>query len=206
MNRWQSRSGLTLIEAVVLLGVLVVLACVFLPALATTRRDRRFDCVLNLKHIGSGFRLWAADHGEKLPWQVSETKGGTLEYGDSANAFQHFLVASNELDSPKILRCYADNGRLRALFWTNLANSNLSYFVAPGTSDKGLLAGDRFLSTNQHVLRGLVTFTKSKGMRWAKGGHQGWGSVLFSDGSVLMVKPRELGSKITNFPIRVAIP
>lgn len=201
----RENSALTAIDLVVLLGLAAVLACLFLPALASTGSSRRMNCVSNLKQIGIAFHLWAQDHADQLPWEVSSNGGGTLEFAGT-DVVRHFAVASNELNSPKILWCYADRDRTRASLWTNFARTNLSYFVALQSGVGGILSGDRFFSTNNHLLSGNATISQPKGLRWAFGSHERNGSLLFRDSSVRIVKSKDLRNAITNFPVRILFP
>lgn len=201
----RQNSALTAIELIVLLALAAVLACLFLPALASTGSSRRMNCVSNLKQIGIAFNLWAQDHADQLPWEVSTNDGGTQEFAGT-DVVRHFAAASNELNSPKILWCYADGARTRASLWTNLAHTNLSYFVALQGGTQGILSGDRFLSTNNHLLSGTVTISQPKGLRWAFGSHERNGSLLLRDSSVRIVKSRHLKDAVTNFPVRLLFP
>ncbi len=96
-----------------------------LPALARAKQKaQRINCVNNLKQDGLAFRLWEGDNGDKYPMAVSTNKNGTMEYG--GDVFHHFQVMSNELSTPKILACPADN-RTAAATFAGLKNQNVSY-------------------------------------------------------------------------------
>src|SRR5438876_11422282 len=106
--------GLTLTEVLVVSATIGVLAAVALPAVAPRRsQSARISCICHLKQIGIAFRLWANDHAGNFPWTVAQTNGGTLEFAMSSQVWRHFQVASNELNSPKILTCPADSDRTR---------------------------------------------------------------------------------------------
>jgi hypothetical protein len=113
----------------------VAMLAVWIPILTRPKpRSARINCVSNLKQIGLGFRMWSNDHGDLFPWRVPTNEGGTLEYANSAEVFRHFLAASNELNSPKILACSQDQKRLRTNLFDFLSNQNLSYFVEINTN------------------------------------------------------------------------
>jgi len=111
--------------------------------------------------------LWAASHGDRVPWLTPWEEGGTFYSSGSAPAppwlgqqnrsYFQFTWISNELVSPKYLVCPADTDRRVALNWSptdplrgfrhsNLQDNALSYFVSPhaGAERPGfLLSGDR---------------------------------------------------------------
>ena len=123
------------------LVTLVILPGMLLPALAKAKsRAQRINCVNNMKQIGLAFRIWAVDHGDKFPFNVSTNQGGTLELclpgadGFDRNAAFHFRVMSNELSTPKILICVADSAKEAALTFESLRAGNVSYQVRSGTN------------------------------------------------------------------------
>src|ERR1035438_10904304 len=105
-----SNQGFTLVGLLIIIAVIAILAAMLLPALASAKRKaKRINCVNNLKQDGLAFRLWEGDNGDKYPMAVSTNKNGTMEYTEDGNAFRHFQVMSNELSTPKILVCPADD-------------------------------------------------------------------------------------------------
>ena len=167
---------------------IVLLAAFLLPKLGGSRRSKRVMCLGNLKQVGLGFQMWTVDHGDKFPWLVSTNEGGSMEYANSTDVFRHFLVTSNELSSPKILVCSADQSRIRwSAFDQRFGNRNLSYFIGLDANEmlpQAVLSGDRSISTNGQIMSGLLTLANSSPVRWAKGLHAEGGNVALGDGSV----------------------
>ena len=64
-------------------------------------------CVNNLKQFGLAARLWALDNEDRLPPNI--------------------VCMSNELSTPKILVCPADNSRQVATDWSTFTPGNCSY-------------------------------------------------------------------------------
>ena len=88
-------SGLTLIEVLVVIVVIAVLAAMLLPPPSGKRRAQRITCMFNLKQTGESFRMWSLDHNDRLPMQITTSKGGTMELVQSGSAAVHFLALTN---------------------------------------------------------------------------------------------------------------
>ncbi|HEY5345842.1 MAG TPA: prepilin-type N-terminal cleavage/methylation domain-containing protein, partial [Verrucomicrobiae bacterium] len=111
----QSRRAFTLVELLVVVFVLFVLAAMILPNLAGSQKSPRIGCVNYLKQIGLSYRIWAGDNGDKYPFHLSVTNGGTLGLANGRNAWINFLVMSNQLSTPKILHCPSDTDKIAAI-------------------------------------------------------------------------------------------
>jgi hypothetical protein len=119
----------------------LIVAAMLLPALAKAKeRAISINCVNNMKQIGLAFKVWALDHEEQFPFNVSTNNGGTMELcvagkdGFEANAASHFLVLSNELSTPRVLVCPADTSARAALDFSSLSAGNVSYRLRSGTN------------------------------------------------------------------------
>jgi len=182
------RGAFTLIELVVVIVVIALLAGLALPMLARAkRRQQLISCNSNLKQVGLSFRVFASDHGEQDPDDVSTTNGGAKELVAPGATFLQFRAMSNELSTPYVLTCPTDR-RKPAANWASLTESNLSYFVgldADPTTPMALVSGDRNLSVNGVAVRsGLLELTTNCLVGWTKEMHRGAGIVLLGDGSV----------------------
>jgi prepilin-type N-terminal cleavage/methylation domain-containing protein len=186
------RLAFTLVELLVVVAIIGVLAAILLPAISQApARAKRIKCVSNLRQIGIGFHTFAADHGQLFPMQVPLAEGGSLEFVPTPQAYRHFQVMSNNLETPRILLCPADT-RQAASNWPSLLNPNVSYFVgltATFTNPAAILAGDRNISSIA-TTGGQVIVNASAG--WSSNLHQFKGNLLLSDGSVHQVNDAQL--------------
>jgi hypothetical protein len=160
--------------------------------------------------------MWANDHAERFPWQVPEVDGGTKELEHLPYAALHYLAASNELVSPRILKCPQDTGRISTNVWNAPLHLSLSYFAAlhaDETKPNTMLAGDRNISTNSSTMVGLLTAQNAGELQVTKDLHKTFVNLALADGSVAQLKPADLRKRaaaemeaLTNQPVRLVIP
>ena len=181
----------TLVEMLVVIGIIAMLAALLLPALSGSQmRARRIACENHLRQMGIAFQIFAHDHNGRFPMQVSTNDGGSLEFvqngalvnGPFYFGFRHFQPLAGILETPKILVCPADT-RLAATNFVTLNNSNISYFVgvnADYSQPMSILAGDGNLASGATIVR------RPAGSRltWTAAQHRFKGNVLFADGHV----------------------
>jgi prepilin-type N-terminal cleavage/methylation domain-containing protein/prepilin-type processing-associated H-X9-DG protein len=68
MSRTSHRTGFTLVELLVVIGIIATLIALLLPVLSRARESaRRIACAANLRSIGQGFFLYATDNKGDLP-------------------------------------------------------------------------------------------------------------------------------------------
>jgi competence protein ComGC len=196
-------SAFTRLELAVVLGVILVLALLAIPAIARAQaKAKRIHCVSHLKNLGLGLRIFSADHNRAWPWQVSTNKGGSKEFlNDPSLAWPHFLSFSNEVSTPRIARCPSDRDAVQPDAWADArTNSAFSYFLGLDAGEEDpltILSGDSNLELNGQRLRStLVTLQTNADLRFDNSRHDhvapGPGNILLGDGSVHQVTSARL--------------
>jgi hypothetical protein len=125
---------------------LIVLA-LLLPALAKAKHSggrpgrpvrERAGCENNMRQIGLAFKVWALEHNDHFPFNVSTNSGGTLELcepgpdGFDKNAIAHFRAVSEDLGTPNLLTCPNDPGKRPAANFATLQQGNITYQLRTG--------------------------------------------------------------------------
>src|SRR5437762_2546340 len=69
------RRAFTLIELIVVIGVIAMLAAILFPVFAQARRAaRKTSCQSNLRQLGMAFHLYAQEYDERLPPYLTPVK------------------------------------------------------------------------------------------------------------------------------------
>lgn len=183
------RAAFTLMELLLVIGVVAVLVVFLYPSLVRAKqKSQRISCTSYQKQIALGFRIWAGDNTNVYPMQISVESGGSKEFIASGETFRHFQVMSNELSTQAVLKCPSDNERTQVRsFVPTLSNSNVSYFVgidADETEPQRILTGDRIIFKGVRPPNGFVGLTSNNFAGWSADIHQGSINVALADGSV----------------------
>jgi hypothetical protein len=203
------RNAFTRIELSIGIAAVVLVLLVSATGLADTRnRSRRAGCVDNLRQIGQGVQLWAADHENKNPWLVPQANDGTrpnLGSTKPANTWFEFFYLSNQLVTPKILVCPSDKIRFTnaATDWSSTVygykarnNAATSYTIglhSVFSNPNSLLSSDRNLQVDSIFgncamgINGVPTvhLTTPTLTVWTNSIHLSSGNLLLNDGRVL---------------------
>ena len=213
LRRDRERSlGFSLWDLLAIVAIGFIGGMLLLPTVGCKAKARTgVRCVSNVKQVGLALRMWANDHQNQYPFMVSMTNGGSLEFATSPEVFRHFLAASNELVSPKILACPDDKETRRENMWTNVSNANVSYFVGLTAREElpaSILVGDRNVTGGGVVHGTIMVFSNSTAADFTTEMHNEQGNFALADGSGSQATPDMLREALETggLPARLAIP
>ena len=214
LNNRRPGKGFTMVEVIIVLAVLAVFGAMLLPKLTSRRTGCRISCTNNLKQIGLSFRLWSGDNNDRYPMQLSVRSNGVLELVEAGYIAPAFTILSNELSTPRVLRCPEDKVRKMAVnFSRDFYEANISYFLGLDASELApqmILTGDDNIEVSGKLAgRGRLDITKSTVVSWSDQRHNRQGNVCLADGSVQGLSTNGLRSAIRNIStnnLRLAFP
>jgi len=195
--------AMTIMEVVVVVIIVAALIAIVLPAFVPDQhyahRSVNISCINNLKEDGLALKIWAGDHNDHWPQFLSVTNGGAKELLSAGNVAAYFETMSNELSTPKILACPADEEHAATFNFTTLANTNISFFVSLDAAEsrplEPVFGDDNFAVDDVPVKPGLINLWTNRSVAWTARRHRFAGNVALADGSVRQMS----NASLTNF-------
>lgn len=191
-----STRAMTLTELVCVVAIIVILVAMILPTGHGDRRHyMRIKCINNLKNVGLAYRIFATDHNELFPFQLSTKDEGSLELRH--DVYAQFRTLSNELSTPKILLCPRLHPATETTNWFSLDASNVGYYVgltASQTNTNSILSGDTGFTVNgAKAMAGINQIRASEVLTYPKKlhGDSDLANLVHADGSVLPFRDRD---------------
>lgn len=151
-----------------------------------------------MKQLNLALSLFAEDHNDQYPWQISTNDSGVKEWVGTRKTFLLFAARSNEVNNPRVLWCPKDTGRRPSpsFIKPGLDNNNLSYSVGLDAREKEPLAplfGDRNLVVDGRLLaNGIYPVSTQQVVAWGAKNHQHAGNMPLNDGSVRQLNDQQL--------------
>jgi len=157
----QNRRAFTLVELLIVIGIIAILAGLLLPVLAQAKgKARRLHCQSNLRQISVGVALYADDHKERMPVVAPHELGGPQSlvpasdpwlparmFGGALRAEERPLNAY--LESREVFRSPSDKGE--PLWWFDTAD-----YQAKSTC-YGLYGSSYFYASSYNRMGGVVS-------------------------------------------------
>lgn len=155
MKRVRSHA-FTLVELLVVMGIVALLAALFLPVMGrAAEQGRATACLSNLKQVGIGLRLYLDENNNRMPVMQNRARGTNTIV---TNAVE--VVLARDLGNTQVLRCPSDRARWfedtgSSYLWNFLLNGqpadHLRIFGLPLKPDGVALFSDK---DNFHAARG----------------------------------------------------
>jgi prepilin-type N-terminal cleavage/methylation domain-containing protein/prepilin-type processing-associated H-X9-DG protein len=103
-RRGRFRHGFTLVELLVVIGIIALLMALLMPALSRAREDsRRVKCLSNLKSIGQGLYTYAQTYRDRLP------NGNFRGSANPDKGDQVLVQFAQDYETPGVFYCPSDN-------------------------------------------------------------------------------------------------
>jgi len=139
-SRSQRRGGFTLVELLVVIGIIAVLISILLPTLSSARQAaKNVQCLSNLRQIGTACVMYMqANKGVCPPFRFESTaQAGWTPGGFWANFLseQHYLKGNAGLGS-NVFLCPNSIDELETNFWISPPSrtANCGYFLYQGSA------------------------------------------------------------------------
>jgi prepilin-type N-terminal cleavage/methylation domain-containing protein len=122
------KSGFSLIELMVVIGIIAVLIGIILPAISSARAQASsIKCLSNIHELGIALRLYSADNKDSYPINISSP---SPKYWNDSDRLGHYLPLPNTAMNPSsVFWCPVDDGAQQSYSMNVWASSAADKFV-----------------------------------------------------------------------------
>ncbi|MGD9495628.1 MAG: type II secretion system protein [Armatimonadota bacterium] len=115
----RNRRGFTLIEMLVVVGIIAVLAAIIFPVYAQARgKARQAQCTSNLRQLGQAHEMYSSDHDELYPFAIDAADEYAPQIWDGFPQWQAWIPYMDRLEnvlqpytkSREVFHCAGDTG------------------------------------------------------------------------------------------------
>lgn len=214
--------GFTLIEVLVVVAILAALAALAVPAVGDAiESGERVKCAGNLRSLGAGIQLYAADHNGRLP---GTTHNGTNYWIQELHAvlgsnYDRARISPIDPKGPQRLAqggtSYVMNARVNPEAFANefgeidpgeIVYDNLSRIPSPSRAILLFLASTNkgTAASEDHICGDISSWSGFRSQTWpdayggtpGDGGTNGLSNYLFADGHVQTIPAAEVKARI----------
>lgn len=177
----RNRAGFTLVELLVVVAIMAILAGLLIPAIiAAQEKGRRVDCMNNLSQFGKAMMMYAIDHDEAFPSNLT-------------------VLARTYTRDPHLYKCRSDRVRSVATSVKDITPASADKYCsfnlvtrdADGSPVTSSSPPTMMIACDKDGPHGNVTAGGFGGNHGGDGGN-----VLFGDGGVRWVETARWGSNI----------
>ncbi len=117
------RRAFTLVELLVVIGIIAILIAILMPTLTKARESaRRAECLSNLRQVGLSFRFYAMNNRDQVPlgYRANTKQFNSMIYSSTAKRLVLFgwLYTAGLMKNPKVFFCPSENDP-RSMFATD---------------------------------------------------------------------------------------
>ena len=108
------RRGFTLVELLVVIGIIAVLISILLPTIARAQEaSRRVNCLSNLRQVYTAYVFYAQDNHDQVPlgYRIGKKQFNSMTYSSTSKFYVEFglLYQGGYMKTPRVFFCPSEN-------------------------------------------------------------------------------------------------